>query len=129
MFVLHLQEVFQTETDLVKLEDVLVVCSVYCPDDDGTCSKAGHDLREMLDESEALHLIRYTSRRHGHWIKYVQFYDTVCTDVPMAECSDCRYITTQENLHNVSENGKELPDFCPCCGADMREDLKYREGD
>lgn len=65
--------------------------------------------------------------RHGHWIKYVQFYDTVCKEVPMVECSDCRYITTQENLHNVSENGKELPDFCPCCGADMREDLKYRE--
>lgn len=67
--------------------------------------------------------------RHGHWIKYVQFYDTVCTEVPMAECSDCRYITTQENLHNVSENGKELPDFCPCCGADMREELKYCESD
>lgn len=26
----------------------------YCPDDDGSCSKAGADLRELLDEIETL---------------------------------------------------------------------------
>ena len=41
MFVLPLREVFQTETDLIRLEDALSVCSAYCPDDDGSCSKAG----------------------------------------------------------------------------------------
>ena len=114
-------------TDLIRLEDALSVCSAYCPDDDDSCSKAGHDLREMLDQLEALPLIRSTYKRHGHWIKYVQFYDTICKEVPMAECSDCRFVATQENLYNVSENGKELPDFCPCCGADMREDMKCSE--
>ena len=33
---------------------VLDIASQYCPDDDGNCSKADVDLREMLDEIEAL---------------------------------------------------------------------------
>ena len=40
--------------DYISREDVLVIASQYCPDDDGSCSKADVDLREMLDEIEAL---------------------------------------------------------------------------
>lgn len=40
--------------EMVKLSDVLDIVSQYCPDDDGSCSKAGVDMREMLDEIEAL---------------------------------------------------------------------------
>ena len=56
-------------SEFVKLDDVLAIAMQYCPDDDGTCSKAGQDLREMLDEIENL--------------------PTVQVDV--IHCRDCRY--------------------------------------
>ena len=37
---------------LVQISKVLEIIASYCPDDDGTCSKADRDLREMLDEIE-----------------------------------------------------------------------------
>ena len=40
--------------EYVNLRDVLTVVSSYCPDDDGSCSKADVDMRDMLDELEAL---------------------------------------------------------------------------
>ena len=39
---------------LVELDKVLDIAIQYCPDDDGSCSKADADLRDMLDEIEAL---------------------------------------------------------------------------
>ena len=56
--------------EYVGIKDVLDVVSQYCPDDDGSCSKAGVDLREMLDEIEAL----------------------PATDVqPVVHCKDCKH--------------------------------------
>ena len=40
--------------ELIDRQAVLEIAMGYCPDDDGCCSKAGHDIREMLDEIEAL---------------------------------------------------------------------------
>lgn len=40
--------------EYISKGDVLDIASRYCPDDDGSCSKAGVDPREMLDEIEAL---------------------------------------------------------------------------
>lgn len=40
--------------EYINREDVLDIASQYCADDDGSCSKADVDLREMLDEIEAL---------------------------------------------------------------------------
>lgn len=40
--------------EYVSLQSVLDIVMQYCPDDDGSCSKADVDLREMLDEIEAL---------------------------------------------------------------------------
>ena len=39
-------------TDLIKRSDALEVVYRYCPDDDGSCSCADRDLREMLDDIE-----------------------------------------------------------------------------
>lgn len=39
---------------VIDADKVLNIVIAYCPDDDGSCSKAGVDLREMLDEIEAL---------------------------------------------------------------------------
>lgn len=49
--------------EYVRLTDVLNICFAYCPDDDGSCSKAGTDLREMLDEIEALDTIDIPKRK------------------------------------------------------------------
>lgn len=35
---------------------VLDMVMKYCPDDDGTCSKLGADLRELLDDIEAVEI-------------------------------------------------------------------------
>lgn len=40
--------------EYISKENILNIVSRYCPDDDGSCSKADVDLREMLDEIEAL---------------------------------------------------------------------------
>lgn len=40
--------------EYISREDILDIASQYCTDDDGSCSKADVDLREMLDEIEAL---------------------------------------------------------------------------
>ena len=44
----------QFGTDCISRQAVINIALQYCPDDDGVCSKAGHDPREMLDEIEAL---------------------------------------------------------------------------
>lgn len=40
--------------EYISREDILDIASQYCVDDDGSCSKVDVDLREMLDEIEAL---------------------------------------------------------------------------
>jgi len=40
--------------DLISREAALRIAEGYCPDDDGSCSKADADMREMLDEIEDL---------------------------------------------------------------------------
>ena len=39
---------------LIDADAVIDLVMQYCPDDDGACSKAGADLRELLDEIENL---------------------------------------------------------------------------
>ena len=39
---------------LGDLDAAVELAMQYCPDDDGSCSKAGSDLRELLDEIESL---------------------------------------------------------------------------
>lgn len=41
-------------TDTISRQAAIDITLQYCPDDDGVCSKAGHDPREMLDEIEQL---------------------------------------------------------------------------
>lgn len=40
--------------EYISRGDALDIASQYCPDDDGSCSKADVDPREMLDEIDAL---------------------------------------------------------------------------
>jgi|GEM_PF-4529571 hypothetical protein len=43
-----------TGGDCVSRKAVIDLAMQYCPDDDGSCSRADVDMREMLDELEAL---------------------------------------------------------------------------
>ena len=47
-------EVSEPHGRLIDADAVIDLVMQYCPDDDGVCSKAGADLRELLDEIENL---------------------------------------------------------------------------
>jgi len=40
--------------DLISRQAAVEVAMQYCPDDDGSCSKADRDIRELLDDLENL---------------------------------------------------------------------------
>ena len=40
--------------DLISRQAAIDIAMQYCPDDDGSCSKADHDIRELLDELEGM---------------------------------------------------------------------------
>lgn len=115
--------------ELIDKQAALDIAMSYCPDDDGCCSKAGHDLREMLDEIEALPIVHIddiafniqndiqaekpsrtveiTFVRHGRWIVKGQ-------DIYCSECNE-------ESLYNPFGASK-FSRFCPNCGAHMRKE-------
>ena len=100
--------------EYVSLQAVLDTVMQYCPDDDGSCSKADVDLREMLDEIEALPAADVQPIRHGQW--ECEFYNDLF-DVYQADCSVCKRESTNK-YDKVSEDYE----YCPHCGADMREE-------
>lgn len=92
--------------EMIDKQSVLEIAMSYCPDDDGCCSKAGRDIREMLDEIEALSTIEAEPVRHGRWIN-----DTFC--------SECERFPVDVS---VSISNRELTKYfsrCPHCGARM----------
>ena len=89
---------------MINMKAVLDIVSQYCPDDDGSCSKTGVDLREMLDEIEGLDETEVQPVKHGRWI--------LCDD-GYVRCSECNRKAFIENDETI------LTDFCHGCGADM----------
>ena len=88
--------------DLISRQAALDIAYKYCPDDDGVCSKAGCDPREMLDEIENLPPAE-PERIKGHWIKI--------SPANIYECSECG--------KSVMTNDICAYDFCHGCGAKM----------
>ena len=41
-------------------------------------------------------------------------------DERFVECSECGLMTTRNELRGIAVFGKNEPNFCPNCGADMR---------
>lgn len=92
--------------DYISREEVFNIAMQYCPDDDGSCSKADVDHREMLDEIEALPSADVQPVKHGRWINegFLNIY-----------CSNC----------SKTPDGWPIPmqtDYCPNCGAKMDGD-------
>jgi hypothetical protein len=55
----------RTEThtcDCISREAAIELATQYCPDDDGSCSKADRDIRELLDDLENLPSARHDSK-------------------------------------------------------------------
>ena len=87
--------------ELVDIGAVLEIAMSYCSDDDGSCSKAGRDIREMLDELEALPTVEAKSVKHAKW--------EICSDGYYPYCSNCKN----------EPQGRAMTLFCPNCGAKM----------
>lgn len=85
--------------EYISREDILDIVSQYCTDDDGSCSKAGVDLREMLDEIEALPATDVQPIVYAHKTINVG---------RRSYCSNCGKLAIME-------------DFCSKCGAKVKD--------
>ena len=85
--------------DYLSREDILDIASQYCADDDGSCSKADVDLREMLDEIEALPAADVQPIVYAHKTINVG---------RRSYCSNCGKLAIME-------------DFCSKCGAKVKD--------
>ena len=93
--------------DTISRQAVLDIALKYCPDDDGTCSEAGSDLRNMLDEIEAL---PPAEPKKMHWktkmsIRHIN--GAVCY-IPKWHCPNC-------DLEYDSAFAQRV-NFCYACG-------------
>lgn len=101
--------------DYIRRGDVLDIAMQYCPDDDGSCSKADADPREMLDEIEALPSADVQPVKPAHW--------SINPDGYYPQCSNCGYEPPRELIRR---NGDALifPRYCSECGADTKREVK-----
>lgn len=135
--------------EYISLQAVLDIASQYCPDDDGSCSKADVDLREMLDEIEALPTADVQPVKHGKWIEskkhiwqqkpngdidFFAYSEGHCNGVICKKCGEyfcvyCNPLYDEENCERphyicseCSSTSMEKKKFCPDCGAIMIKD-------
>lgn len=110
--------------DLISRQDAIELVMQYCPDDDGTCSKADEDIRNLLDELENLPPAQ--PRLRGRWVavdSYSAFGGDMATWYAHGNPTAFWYCSFCREQNYIGEDGEPLlTDFCPCCGADMREE-------
>lgn len=92
--------------EMIDRQSVLEIAISYCPDDDGSCSKYGHDLREMLDELEGLPTVEVAPMRHGRWINNTF-------------CSECKRFPVDVSVPISNQELTKYFSRCPHCGAQM----------
>lgn len=98
----------------IKLEDAISICSAYCPDDDGTCSKAGNDLRDMLDEIESLPTIELDVHHKKLGIKrYLGFIHDINMKLNEIYCRKGKYNNSDISFiaERLNRTKKELSQY------------------
>ena len=97
--------------DLISREAAVGIIMKYCPDDDGSCSKADVDLREMLDEIEDIPAVDATPVVHGRWVHTTKEDDDWGGTFHRFTCSACDW--------SMGDNPDGWGNYCPNCGAKM----------
>ena len=93
--------------DSISRQAAIDAAMRYCPDDDGTCSKADRDIRELLDELENLPSAQ-PERKKGRWIN--TYPDIEPNPMFMyGICSECGFEQSISDKLN----------YCPNCGTQM----------
>ena len=93
--------------DLIDRQSVVDIAMSYCPDDDGCCSKAFNDIRELLDDIENLPAV-------NHCIPCSDNYCEFCDGVSFSD----------EPFTVITHKDKQVDcvfKFCPNCGRKLSE--------
>lgn len=78
--------------EYIELKAAVDLAMQYCPDDDGACSKADRDIRELLDELENLPPIQL--------------------DMPSVRCRDCKLYEGDCGWCDYWDGSVNFDDFC-----------------
>ena len=101
------------EKEYIEREAALDIAVEWCPDDDGSVGKTG-DLREMLDELEAMPAADVVEVKHGRWV----LSDNAMSMWNVWVCSECGYRRKEGWMH--TEDGKKpTAQYCENCMAKM----------
>lgn len=97
--------------DLISRQAAIELAMQYCPDDDGSCSKADRDIRELLDDLETLPSAQPELKK-GKWIVHPEVKNVY--GGTYIECSQCgeKYVVQ----HMEDEK------YCRNCGAKMEDE-------
>lgn len=107
--------------EYISRGDVFDIALQYCADDDGSCSKADVDLREMLDEIEAL---------PASDVQPVIETENMATVSDEFICKKCgiylknyiKVVMDEDNEGYIDEQHYDYePKYCPECGAEVRD--------
>lgn len=88
----------QTCDDAVSRQAAIELAMQYCPDDDGSCSKADRDIRELLDDLENL----------------------PSAQPEIIACGDCKHWICHDRRCGYWNHGVKPLDWC--CHAERRTD-------
>lgn len=99
-------------SDLIDKQSVVDIAMCYCPDDDGSCSKADADIRELLDEIENLQAV-------NRWIPCSERLPGRFDSVLLAILSkngygEPAYYVTIGGMKNGTEFESYTGDICEC---------------
>lgn len=95
------QDSIETQSsDLISRQAALGIAFKYCPDDDGTCSEAGTDLRDMIDELENL----------------------PPAQPEIIRCKDCKYYNSEEKeCLDLLGHGRRWEEYDFCSYAERKQ--------
>ena len=104
--------------EYIEREAAIEIAAEWCPDDDGSVGKTG-DLREMLDELEAIPAADVAEVRHGlnNNTEYADCDQFVCSECGI-ELQDWRMVE-RDCDDGEAYYSDYVFRYCPNCGAKM----------